>query len=77
MGKDGMDLDYEMKRFLDALVACGGEAKSSACPSATREQDKARKKAKDLGYVERVARIGRPDVWAITDAGRAALTKQQ
>jgi hypothetical protein len=57
----------EMQMFLGAIVRSGGFASRNALPPATRKQDRARKKAKELGW----AKYGTGG-WKITEAGRAA-----
>jgi len=61
---------HEMRRFLRALSVSGGRASSrhKNMPLATREQDRVRRKAKALGWVE----FERGE-WHITQAGRSAL----
>lgn len=57
----------EMSMFLRDIIKQGGAAESIECPTATRAQDRIRKKAKALGWVVREGSL-----WKITEAGRSA-----
>ena len=65
------DALIEMQKFLTAIVLRGGSASRKHLPVADRAQDKARTKAKRLGWVE-----FRDGAWHITDKGRAAHQPQ-
>ena len=70
-------MDEEIRRFLSALVDCGGcSAASGLKVVCSRKQDRARQAARKNGLVEfRTWKSHRAPraMWHITDAGRAAL----
>ena len=61
-------MEYELKRFLDALAVNNGIATRGRLPICTRAQDRARITARRLGYAYYEA-----GAWHLTDAGREAL----